>query len=212
RATVGDRIRCVVEKLASGRHVTQLRVTATVDDRTVFCALGATGQPRPNGLTGQFDAMPRVTPAEESQPLRQPGRPELLAVAAHANLELREATFQSEVGSGRLALWARLTAGTDLTRAAIAYLADRVPMAITRGAGQMAPGASLDNCVRFAAVTPTEWVLLEIRGHVASGGYGHGSLIAWAPDGTLVATGSQSATMSHLRETHGATRELGEQS
>jgi hypothetical protein len=38
-------------------------------------------------------------------------------------------------------------------------------------------------------------VLLDLRGEVASTGYGHGSFTAWTTDGTLVATGSQSATM-----------------
>jgi acyl-CoA thioesterase len=198
-ARAGERICCVVHTLAQGRYVDQLQVTATVDDRTIFCALGATGHARPNGLTGQFDTMPGVTSPEDSPPLRHPlargGRDELWA---HPNMELREAAFETQRPPGRLALWARLKSGSDLTRAGIAYLADRVPMAVTRGAGKMAPGFSLDNCLRFGAISPTKWVLLELYGQMASHGYGHGSLTAWSPDGTLVAIGSQSATMSHV--------------
>jgi acyl-CoA thioesterase len=44
----------------------------------------------------------------------------------------------------------------------------------------------------------TQWILLDIQGHAASAGYGHGSLTAWATDGTLVAAGSQSATMTQM--------------
>lgn len=199
-AKVGERVAWVVDTLARGRYVVQLRVTATVDDRIIFMGLGSTGHPRPNGLTGQFETMPDVTPPEDSPTLRRSLRsPDLDHLHRRQNLELREAMFKSTEPPGRLALWARLTTGANLTRAGIAYLADRVPMAISRGAGRMAPGFSLDNCVRFAAIPlQTQWVLLDLHGQVASDGYGHGSFVAWAPSGVLVATGSQSATMSYL--------------
>jgi acyl-CoA thioesterase len=200
-ARIGERIGWVAHPLAQGRHVAQLQVTATVGDRTIFCALGATGRARPNGLTAQFGTMPRVTAPEDSPPLRHGlARPHRHDGQVHPNLELREASFELTPPPGRLALWARLRSGADLTRAGLAYLADRIPMAITRGAGRLGPGFSLDNCVRFAPIPQTRWVLFEIQGHVASHGYGHGSLLAWAPDGTLVATASQSATMTRLDE------------
>jgi acyl-CoA thioesterase len=206
-ARVGERISWVVHALAEGRHVAQLQVTATVEDRMIFCALGATGNPRPNGLTGQFDAMSRVTPPEDSPTLHHGlGAPQLPGPGFHPHLELREATFERIRPQGRLALWARLTSSAELTRASVAYLADRVPMAMTRGAGRMGPGFSLDNCLRFAAIPRTEWVLLELQGQVATGGYGHGSLTAWSPDGTLIATGSQSATMTHMLDDLHATK------
>jgi acyl-CoA thioesterase len=198
-ARVGERIDWMVQTLAQGRRVAQLEVRATIDDRTIFCALGATGHPRSNGLTGQFDTMPAVSPPEDSRPLSHGlARSELGDLEVHPNLELREATFEPTRPLGSLALWARLRSGAELTRAGVAYLADRVPMAMTRGAGRLGPGFSLDNCLRFAPIPETEWVLLELQGQVASHGYGHGSLTAWSPDGTLVATGSQSATMTHM--------------
>jgi acyl-CoA thioesterase len=194
---MGERISWVANTLAQGRLVAQLQVTARVGDRTIFCALGATGRPRTNGLNRSFGAIPPVTPPDKSPRLRHGmARPPLSDVVVHPNLELREAMLESGQRPGRLAIWARLTSGATLTRAGIAYLADRIPMSITRGAGRLGRGFSLDNCVRFAAVPATEWVLLDIQGHVASDGYGHGSLTAWSPDGTLVATASQSATMT----------------
>ena len=189
---VGERISWVVGVLAQGRYVAQLQLTATVDDRVVFCGLGATGRDRANGLTGQFDVMPQVEPPEKCEQMRR-GRS-----GHHANMELREAPLEPGRPPGHLALWARLTTGADLTRAGMAFLVDRVPLAISRAAGVMALGLSLDNCLRFAATPQTEWILLELHGQVASHGYGHGSLTVWAPDGTLLATGSQSATMTRI--------------
>jgi acyl-CoA thioesterase len=112
------------------------------------------------------------------------------------NLEYREAEVIGDGAGGDVMLWARRTDGSPLTRAGIAYLADMVPMAVARAAGKFGAGFSLDNALRFATVPPAEWVLLDLRGEVASLGYGHGSLTAWTQDGTLVATGSQTATMT----------------
>jgi acyl-CoA thioesterase II len=170
-----------------------------VDERTIFCALGATAHPRPGGLTGQYERMPRVTAPEESPPLRHgPRAPEVREAGFNRNLEFREAEFEDDVGPGCVGLWARLTTGSDVTRAGIAYLADMVPMAVARGAGKMGAGFSLDNSLRFATIPPTEWVLIELRGQVAAHGYGHGSLTAWASDGTLMATASQTASMTYM--------------
>ncbi len=198
-ARVGEHINWVVHTLAQGGRIAQLQVVATVDDRTIFCALGATADPRPGGLTGQYDTMPNVTSPEDSPPLRQrPAAMELPDLGFHRNLEFREATLDAGQPSGTVALWARLTSGAELTRARVAYVADMVPMAVARGAGKWGAGFSLDNSMRFATIAPTDWVLLELHGQVASHGYGHGSLSAWTVDGTLVATGSQTANMTYM--------------
>jgi DNA gyrase inhibitor GyrI len=73
-----------------------------------------------------------------------------------------------------------------------------VPGAIARAAGKVGGGFSLDNALRFAEMQPTEWVLLHLRGDVATHGYGHGSFTAWSSEGALLATGSQTASMAHV--------------
>ena len=85
-----------------------------------------------------------------------------------------------------------------MTAAGVAFVADMVPGAIARAAGKLGGGFSLDNALRFAAIPATEWVLLHLRGDVASNGYGHGSFTAWSRDGALLATGSQTASMTHV--------------
>lgn len=195
-AQVGATIEVAVGELALGGRIAQLEVRAHVGPQLTFTALGATAHPRPGGLTGQFLPMPQVAPPDDSPPMPF-GPAEEDWVGEGRRLEYRLAT---PVGgaTGSLLLWARLRGIDELTRAGIAYLADMVPPAIAHAVGRVGGGFSLDNALRFGQVPPAEWVLLDLRGDLASHGYGHGSLTAWTADGVLVATGSQTASMVHL--------------
>jgi acyl-CoA thioesterase len=199
QAHVGERIDVTVDPLAMGGRIAQLRVSATVGDRLVFTALGATAHPRPNGLTGQYAAMPAVAPPEDSGPMPfGPRSGEGRELAFGNRLEFREAAYAGERPPGSLALWARLHGAQELTRAGLAFLADVVPMAIARAAGKVGGGFSLDNALRFGDLPPSEWILLDLHGELATNGYGHGSFTAWTREGALVATGSQTASMVHV--------------
>ena len=199
QARVGETLEVEAQTLALGKRIAQLQVVARVADRIIFTALGATALPRPNGLTGQYEEMPCVAPPDDSPPLHRgvPG-PELRELGFSRNVEFREAVL-ARSGDRDMALWARLTApGREVTPAGVAFLADMVPGAIARAAGKVGGGFSLDNALRFAEVRATEWVLLHLRGDVATRGYGHGSFTAWSSDGGLLATGSQTASMQHV--------------
>ncbi len=199
QAKIGDRIDWIAHTLALGGRIAQLHVVATVDDRTIFTALGATAHPRPGGMNGQYEAMPPVVPPEDSPILRHgPMSPELRELGFGQLIELREALLDDGTTPGPMTVWARLRSCDQITPAGIAFVADLVPPAIARAAGKIGGGFSLDNALRFAAVPPTDWVLVDLRGEVASRGYGHGSFIAWSRDGVLVATGSQTASMNHV--------------
>ena len=80
------------------------------------------------------------------------------------------------------------------TRATISFLADMVPSAVARAAGKMGGGTSLDNSIRYGAMTDTDWILLDMDPYFGSSGYLHGAARIWAQDGTLVAVASQTAT------------------
>ena len=69
-----------------------------------------------------------------------------------------------------------------------------VPSAVARAAGKMGGGTSLDNSIRYGAMTDTEWILLDMDPYFGSGGYLHGAARVWAEDGTLVAVASQTAS------------------
>jgi acyl-CoA thioesterase len=96
-------------------------------------------------------------------------------------------------GDGRTIMWSRIPSileGVDT--AALAYLADFVPMAVGQALGVAGGGNSLDNTIRVYDLVPTEWVLLDIQVHAVSRGFGHGTVQMYAEDGSLLATASQS--------------------
>jgi acyl-CoA thioesterase-2 len=98
--------------------------------------------------------------------------------------------------SGQRAMWARVTGEQATTAAKLGFLADMgVAHAICDAAGVAGAGTSLDNSLRVGRLVDTEWVLLDVHGIVAEGGYGHGLVHLWSPDGALLATGSQSVKL-----------------
>src|SRR5689334_22715839 len=91
QAGVGERIDVVAHTLAEGKRIAQVHVVARVDDRVIFTALGATAHPRPHGLTGQYEEMPRVTAPDASSVLLHHGpAPSERERGFHRNLEFRE--------------------------------------------------------------------------------------------------------------------------
>src|SRR4051812_19331971 len=93
QARLGEHVDVDARTLAAGKRIAQLEVVARVDDRVIFTALGATAHARPNGLTGQYDEMPRVTSPDHSLPLHQGAGPEVREVGFNRNLEFREAVL-----------------------------------------------------------------------------------------------------------------------
>ena len=99
-----------------------------------------------------------------------------------------------------MALWARLAgdrapSSSELTPAVLGFLADMVPIAAAKATGVAGAGTSLDNSLRIGEPADSEWVLLDLDAHIAVGGYGHGQVHLWSPDGRLLATGTQSARL-----------------
>ena len=196
---VGDRFVCTTEVLAEGRSAAQVRVTARVDGREIFCALGATAHRKERRVERAFEPFPQVTPPDEAPPFLLPMPAALRSEAAKVlrNIEFRSASplTTSTAPKAHLTIWARVP-GRPATPAVQAYLADMVPLSIARAANRAGGGSSIDNTMRFAGARATdEWVLLELDPHLASGGYGHGTVLVWTPAGELVATGSQTASL-----------------
>lgn len=213
------------EVLADGKRTNQLRVTGTDPDGAVmFASLGATGHYRADGISGEFENGPTVSPPDGSETMESPfmslvraaglapeSVPAPPPIGFSATIEVRMAEIAShpDPGPGRICLWARRRDGAAVTPAMAGFLADLVPMSIAHAIGTIVGGTSLDNSIRIGSFVETEWVLLDLRPHLAVGDYGHGVVHVWSEDGHLLATASQTASMfrvdlSNLSWTGGA--------
>jgi acyl-CoA thioesterase len=211
----------LAEVLAPGKRTNQVRITGTDPEGVaVFASLGATGHHREGGLTGEFERMPKVSSPDDAAVADNPWS----AMAKAAGVERedgdgagpsaassfpRDKGFASVVemraaeviehpdagGLGRICTWLRRKDREPVTPALAAFMADMVPMSVALACGVMAGGTSLDNSIRIGSFVESEWILLDLRPHLAAGDYGHGSAHIWSEDGHLMATASQTASM-----------------
>jgi acyl-CoA thioesterase len=188
-ADIGERIDCHVEVLATGRRTSQGRVTATVGDRVIFAAVGATCAVRDSPIDVQLPTMPDVPGPDAGEPFAGRWHPEGMQMGWLLIAEMR----QVEIGENRFVTWGRMR-DQQTTRPAISFLADLVPSSVARAAGFVGGGTSLDNSMRFGRFADTEWVLLDFDPWIATNGYLHGGARVWAEDGTLLGVASQTAT------------------
>jgi acyl-CoA thioesterase len=205
----GDVVDVLVESLARGTYIDQVRVTATVGSALLFTAVGSAATPRTGGITGTGLTMPAVSPPEAS-PERESrghrwGDGEL---GHHRVVHFLDAvaTDGRAAEPGRMTIWGRLQGETTNTAAKLGFLADMVPVAVCAAAGAMGAGTSLDNSLRVAHLVDSDWVLLDLRGQAAADGYGYGECHLWSPDGVLLGTGTQTAKLFTFDSFFGAGR------
>lgn len=200
-ATVGETLAVEVSVDRQGHRISQAGAVAAVGDRTVVRAIAALGATRQDAPASVWLEMPDVPAPEDCEPSVMPLETEGTAV------ERGERRLAQGPGWGefltdaprepgfRICMWSRIRDHVSTTPAMLGWLADMVPMAIAGGLGVPLGGTSLDNTLRMVAWQQTDWVLLDVRPTAASDGYGHGDVHLWAPDGTLLATGSQTAVL-----------------
>ena len=216
-AAQGAEIAVKAEVLAPGRRTNQVRITGTdATGAAVFASLGATGHHREGGMTGEFERMPTVAPPAAGDPAanpfavmakaagvdrpdgpqaQPPAPPRDNGFASVIEMRAAEVTSHPDAGPGRVCLWLRRKDRHPITPALAAFMADMVPMSVALACGAMAGGTSLDNSIRIGTFVETEWILLDLRPHLAAGDYGHGTAHIWSEDGHLMATASQTASM-----------------
>lgn len=212
-AAHGTEITVLAEVLAPGKRTNQVRITGTDAAGTaVFASLGATGHHREGGMTGEFERMPDVAPPTAGEAASNPfsvmakaagverpdgpsGFPTDTGFASVVEIRAAEIVDHPDPGPGRVCMWLRRKDREPITPALAAFMADMVPMSVALACGAMAGGTSLDNSIRIGTFVETEWILLDLRPHLAAGDYGHGSAHIWSEDGHLMATASQTASM-----------------
>lgn len=206
----GTEVTAHAEVLAPGRRTNQVRVTGTSPTgEVVFASLGATGHPRLDGLSGEFEQAPEVRPPDDAErwdspfsafrdlapDLELPPIPPGTGFTGVIEMRKAEVIRHPDHGPGRICIWVRRRDGGKITPAIAAYMADMVPMSVAHACGVLAGGTSLDNSIRIGTFVETDWILLDLRPHLAVGDYGHGAAHVWSRDGHLMATASQTASM-----------------
>lgn len=187
---IGEHLDCTVDVHAQGRRSSQLQLTIRSGDRLIITALGATGVHTDGPLEVQVPVMPSVPGPDDADDWlgrhRQPGQP---PVGWAEIAEMR----RIELPDGHFAMWGRLK-GHPQSRASLGFLADFVPVSVTRAAGVDGAGFSLDNSIRYGHFVETDWVLLDFDPWFAAGGYLHGAVRLWAQSGVLLGVASQTAS------------------
>jgi acyl-CoA thioesterase len=182
-----------VEELARGGRSSQVLVRGSTVDGAMFTAIGATGEPQPEGFVARYLGAPEVPPPDDCPPLLAPafdGERGYKTVT-----DIRAAGPASDDRLPALLIWASTPGHCTSLPALVAVVADHLPLTLARIAGRQGAGASLDNTLRVGPRAEHEWVLLECVPELGAGGYGHGTVHVWAPDGALLAVGSQSSGM-----------------
>jgi acyl-CoA thioesterase-2 len=203
-----DEVDVHVEVVAAGRRIDQVRLSAMVDGRLVFAAVGSAATPKIGAISGTGPRMPLVAPPDPTGgPLFGRARWDHDGETGHHRVAQFVEAARLDDGiddlPGHVLMWARLLDETTTTAAKLGFLADMVPVAVCRAAGVMGAGTSLDNSLRIGHLVDSEWVLLELQGHVAADGYGYGDVRLWSPDGTLLGSGSQTAKLFSFDERFG---------
>lgn len=200
-APVGDTVEVEVVLAATGHRTTQARAVGRVGDKEILTVNAALGE-RPIDARGTWETPPRVPPPEDCPGRELSGRQ---AGTIMERLETRLAggrqldQLDGTHGTGRVCIWARVPGHLEPSAAMLAVLGDLVPGGISQALGTRSGGNSLDNTLRVVNLVPTSWVLCDIRIHAVQRGFGHGSALLWAEDGTLLAAASQSVIVRHWR-------------
>lgn len=196
-ARAGEVVRVVATVDAAGRRSSQVSVQGTTDDRVVFDVLGACGAGADDATTGQWVEMPEVPTPDDCPPLsRLPGVPPSFLDTLERRRAFGSVPWEVDgPASSRLGLWTRVSGLPSTSPAMLAWLADCMPLGVGSALGRAPIGSSLDNTLRISGDQPGEWVLADIRPSASLRGYAHGDVLLWAEDGTLLATGSQTAVI-----------------
>lgn len=179
---------------AHGRNLSQARAVGHVADTEILTVNAALGQ-RDLDAMGEWATMPAVPAPQDCRPrtLRLADVPSVMDRIESRMADARDLDqLDGTPGNGRSALWVRIADLDEMTAATLAILGDYVPFGIGQALGRVGGGNSLDNTLRVAKLVPTDWVLLDIRIDAVANGFGQGTVLQWATDGTLLATASQS--------------------
>ncbi len=197
-APTGSHLDLDVVLAVTGRRTTQARSVGHVGENEILTVNGALGEHR-GEMEGVWVKPPSVDRPENCEPRRSFGSP--MSQTIFDKLETRQALGRSmeDLFSGRpmpatsnSAIWARMPGHLGMEAGALAVFGDLVSGGVSQVVGRPSHGSSLDNTIRIAELSPTEWVLCDIHIVALGGGYAQGHAFMWSEEERLLATASQS--------------------
>jgi acyl-CoA thioesterase II len=199
----GETVRVEVQTDNEGHRISQAHILGTVGDRVVFRAVAATGDPKPDLVETRWVTMPQVPAPEdcEDMPLEPGGESKGASMEpverrlAHGPPLDQFLQDEPRPHGFQMSFWSRMTDTRSASPAMLGWLADIVMMGIVAGTGQAFGGKSLDNTLRMVTRADPDWVLVDLRPVAISDGYAYGDVHLWSPDGQLLATASQTASV-----------------
>ena len=178
---------------AVGRNVTQGRVVGHLGDREIITVLGACGA-RPNVAQGNWMVFPKAPAPDECERVVRDDQGDSL----HQHVDVRVARGMFGFsgtgvpsGDGNNQLWARMP-NVEHDAGALAIIADFMPSALGNALGKVTHCTSIDNTIRFANHSTSEWILCDNYIEFVGNGFANGTVHMWSETGVLLATASQS--------------------
>ena len=196
-AKAGTEVTLSTRTISAGRTMTHAEVTAYVEEREAFVVRVAAGERPPHDVQGQWSARPPVDGPDACAAFDLPVHEGTWA----ARFDWRLAGADPADDRPWAAWWVRPKVDDGCEPlVAVAVLADYVTYGVGRALGRPMGGLSVDNVVRLhdiGAARDRDWLLLEVRPEAVSGGFGHGAARLFTPEGTLLATGTQSMVVNN---------------
>ena len=197
-ALTGSVLEVEVVLPAVGRSVTQGRAVARSEGREILTVNAALGAPRME-MQEVWVRPPAVPPPEQCPPRVLPETMPERSILSMIDARIASGEDLAHLHPGDSpdsALWVRVPGHLDPSAAMLAVFGDLVSGSASKPLGRLVWGRSLDNTIRMVQPAATEWVLCDIRMHAVVGGYGQGVAFLWSETGTLLATASQSISIT----------------
>lgn len=190
-ASAGAALDVVIDAPAAGHRVTQARAKMLHSDEEVLSAFGAFGS-REFAFEHTWARPPEVPPPSECAP-REVGTETLLGLWQSRIARGRTpAALDGTRGTGHSASWYRLPDGfRDVTAGDLAVIGDFTTLELHDALGVVVAANSLDNTLRVASLSESEWVLLDAQVSMVANGFASVTAHLWSDSRALLGVASQ---------------------
>lgn len=197
-ARAGSMLDLEVEVAAEGHRVTQARARLLHHGEEVLSAMGAFGH-RPFDIEHTW-VTPLGVPLPEDCLPRPSGREGLVRLwDSRVAAGRMPDQLDGVLGSGRSASWCRLVNGPrSVTAGDLAVMGDFTMLEVHDALGFVGTGNSLDNTLRVATLTESEWVLVDAQMSMVSHGFASVTAHLWSDRGDLLGVASQTLALRRI--------------